>query len=541
MRKRYPPSILLSGDHDEAAIAIPFAQAKLQQLVRRLDDNWGASDFYLDVFPGVDVRIEVSGPIQTIHIDAEVGVTFLLTNNFSDTGPGDRFARMFYLDPIANKLTEKFTVDEADQPWMTNPQAPDDLGLRGHYVSGAVGIDVLTATLEGRETPTAQFKSIDGVWTRVNQTGFMNLVNPWEVLMLTETPPSGPADESLNFQRSKHTDGNKEWAYAFASRINPQGGGGPYTDDLEWHIAYREEPDVHWISQFRPDINNSGDPPNNDPIWVDIGSNNKPVQTDNQIWNVAFRPGHLETVSGVTTLQQIYEYDFTTFTNNLVHEIVFPDNDAALAALGKVEYMQMLLYDVDSQWCGFATYTWATVGGQESADVHFYLAPIEDIVNSEGVVTTPGGMANAVKVFTFNIDDDQGNPGTVQNGAFIPRLWHHIGGNKFAWAIYEDDTNRTTATWKLALGTFDFSTGLAERKLQSGAGYRLTGRADHHREWVCGEIEFQPDTQFGDYVNLNLLEQTATRWIDGTIVDVDGEDISATTPFNFFTDFAFEG
>jgi hypothetical protein len=436
--------------------------------------------------------------------------------------PPNRWTSIWFLDPEKNVIAQAFELNQAGNPWMDDN--PHSLGFENHYIRGTVNMRV-NAPVDN-PIPIGVVRKIDGVWG-VQQSNSVMQITGYEV-----NEPFPPDDLWIRHIPTKGSvEKNREWAYAHLKRDESG------SDWHEIHLCRREYPETDWTSEAlfeRFEI--STDAGYQNEHWVFATANSIPVVTDRFCYNYTFDPGQLENpLAGTSTYQRVYEYNIEAKTNTKVYEWVFPDNDPALIALGKVEYLHRFLQDPDDKWCGFTTTVFATTAPNITADVHFYLAPIDDILDEFGNIATLGGMANVVKKFTFNMPAEI--PGLTDppadNEAFrCSRFWH-IGGGRFGFTIEETKANAISAEYPLVFGIFDWDDDAFTLQGQTAKGWALGGdiQTAVHRQWVCGKLDYLP-TSAADFINLDIEAKVQTRWVDATM-----NDIAESDPKKAFLDF----
>jgi hypothetical protein len=303
---------------------------------------------------------------------------------------------------------------------------------------------------------------------------------------------------------------------------------------LSKHIVKRVPPAIVWTSELVLSSYDASVPPKDREVFGSIVNSRGAEGNEDKMYSYSLRSGQLENPTfGQETIQRIYEYDRAASTQTEVIQWTFPDNDPALAAYvglgsaGEFHYFDKFLEDAHNQWCGYALLMHNALGGA-NADIHFYLAPLQDKIDKDDV-TWSAWMANAQKAFTFNMSTELSGYPTPSNQGFTAVEFWHIGKNQFGFLIQETVQNNSGDNWPYIIGVYNWNDDTYEIVYTSEDGKNVSN-VRHHSQWVvCGDFTRRApaDSKGVTYDVLSKqddvtgnIEQVA--WSDGTAEDVDG-------------------
>jgi hypothetical protein len=438
-------------------------------------------------------------------------------------------------------MEEFYQLYEPEEPWMTNPPLGDDIGFLTDMLDDVIYTRVNNAISTGpRFAKGLSTGSGSTNWSVKISDTEENLKSPYTVEWAHPTDPTKVAFLYVPRLDTKGMDSaNNLWGYAEVHRFAAGSpfGGNPIQTYFEKHLVKMRYPDTRWESVALLDEYWGNDPTSGqDERWVAATDRALPVTTNDSAFNFALRTGELEDEgSGRESWQTIYEADMETGVNVLKKRWTFPSTPAALAALGHVDYMDTFLVDYESKWCGYATWTWTTLG-TPLAEVNFFLAPIEDIIDSEGNVIVPGGMENAVHKFTYDMITDIPElslPDPTNGGMKVSRFWH-MGGDSFAFIVFNEQDQATVAQFPMVWGKWQWHDEHSEvqpdpgpeRVFKTGLGWfprGIIGSEILGPLWVGG-LTYRPNISVADYVTVNVAEQTFQRWEDATVEELVPQD-----------------
>jgi hypothetical protein len=447
-------------------------------------------------------------------IFADAGVRFF----FAIDDDVNAFSVYSY-DTETHAIRQLLTVDSA--AWMTLPSEPN-----AHVVSHVNGDLYITEQYTvGFPWAEAEYDKVDGVYSVVDSAVQQQLAPPYSV------PDPWDPDENLVAFTSyiDPADDYKMWG---TIQVFRPGVGDP----IEQHLVYRDTSTLTWTSEHLvyagPTLSGGGFEVF---YFLPVGGTTQiPQFNDNNIYYASINPGRAEGygVDGqYDTEIKIYDYDKTTQVDIVAKSWGHPATDSELLALGEIEYLFRFLDGGDvspSKWCGYATVMHAVDPALKGADIHYYIAPIEDIIGSGGGVETPGGMSNAVKKFTFNAYDYLGVP-PAQNRAWQPTAFWHMGGGRFGFAVSETVDNATGPSFPYLIGVYNWNSDSYEIVYTGSLGDSVGGGNTFLNHMIFNELQVQGSVE-KDTIALDLNAPTSPtnsrKLNETTIKGIDGNDLT---------------
>jgi hypothetical protein len=533
MPKKFRDRILFRGNKTKATRALPLAK-KLFNIARvRAAGSRYFSEWFRDVFPGVHVRIEINGRYRTAMIWAEVITRFIATFSATQLTPNTRHMHYLFYDPEKNSFSGIAELDQADHPWM---DSTNDLAEWAYWTPKpeATLYPVITDVV-GAEAPTASLQKDDeGDYVVINSANAENIAPPYDLTIPYKN--SGFGDESLRAYpiRWRDLDGT-QWGQVTLERLvaNPSAPP-PQVLNLEKHLVKRVPPAIVWTSELVLSDYSDTLPEKEREVFGGFATNRDPEGNSTKMYSRSIRGGTLENpLYAQETIQRIYEYDRVAKTQTAVVTWTFPDNDPALqayvglGAAGEFHFFDTFLEDAHDQWCGYALLMHNFLGGA-NADIHFYLAPLQDKIDKDDV-TWSAGMANVQKAFTFNMSTEFSGYPTPDNQAYRATRFWHIGKNQFAFVINENSQNNSGDNWPYVIGVYNWNDDTYKVVYRSEDGKNASA-IRHHSQWMTCSDFVRRDLSTSKGVTYNVLgkqdEVTGnieqTEWSDGTAEDVDG-------------------
>jgi hypothetical protein len=540
MPKKFRDRILFRGNKAQAIRALPVTK-KLFDVARvRSAGSRYFSEWFRDVFPGVHVRIEINGRYRTALIWAEGKARFIAT--FSETGVALNERHMHYLfyDPRSNSFSGIAELFQSDHSWM---DISSDVAEWAYWTpKPEATLYPVIGNIVGQEMPTASFqKNDDGDYALVNSAGAEDLAAPY-ALGIPYPDDASFGDDTLHVlpMRWRDKDGT-QWGQADVARLvtNPSP---PPTRlyQYEKHLVKRVPPAIVWTSEHVLSNYLDSVPDKDREVFGSLTGRGNAEGNSTKMYSYSMRDGELEDPSyNQETIQRIYEYDREAGTQTEVIKWTFPDNFAALAAyvgLGaaaEFHYLEQFLEDPHDKWCGYTLFMHNGLGGY-NADIHFYLAPLEDKIDQDDV-TWSAGMANAQLAFTVDAEVAATTETTAPaNQSFQPVKFWHIGGNKFGFIIQEKVRNTSGQTWPYLIGVYNWNNDTWEIVYESALGKNVSNPR-HIGKWLtCGDFTRQTggDSKGVTYNVLGKKDPTyieQVEWNDGSAKDVNGNELTIAT------------
>jgi hypothetical protein len=200
-----------------------------------------------------------------------------------------------------------------------------------------------------------------------------------------------------------------------------------------------------------------------DRYWADaFNVRNKLTGNSKFLYVITDQSGKVATSSWVDSVMKIYEYNIETDTLSVAQTYSVTGDEAQRTNMPHIWYFNTLVEDSAGEWCGYLRTSRFSMSGTAVVDtddtiVELYTAPVEDILDSEGNVETPGGMANATLKVSFNLNayikaawpgfNEVGH--TPYPGGFDFKVWR-IKGNLYGFLctdwFYGFDTPTTCNT-----------------------------------------------------------------------------------------------